>query len=294
MVALRTSLCLLTYCLTTCAADAKVVCSPISGANQIWARASLHWILVGELHGSNEGPAAFGDLVCNALAQGKRIIVALERPSSEQRAINDILTAKNLSSARQALLPEPGWENGMDGRASLAMLRLLIFLRYLHTSYPKLRVAAFDVPYSGVAPGARDEAMGRALLSLRMESPNSVVLILVGNAHAMKAPQFGFNPAAMYLPQEEILSLEITDRHGESWSSIDDSCGPMKGGVGDKGKTKPRGIFLDPSLAPFGKVDGILSLGVPLTPSAPASGEPSPLPACRIKYLAAHPAEHSR
>jgi hypothetical protein len=45
----------------------------------------------------------------------------------------------------------------------------------------------------------------------------------------MQAPQFGFDPAAMYLPAKEILSLEVTDRGGESWSSIDEACGPMKG-----------------------------------------------------------------
>jgi hypothetical protein len=35
-------------------------------------------------------------------------------------------------------------------------------------------------------------------------------------------------------------------------------------------------------------VDGILALGVKLTASAPAAGEPSPLPDCRIKYLSEH------
>jgi hypothetical protein len=64
----------------------------------------------------------------------------------------------------------------------------------------------------------------------------------------------------------------------------------LKGGVGDKDAKKPYGIFLDPSLAPFGKVDGVLSLGVPLTASAPAAGEPSPLPACRTKFLSEHQA----
>jgi hypothetical protein len=62
----------------------------------------------------------------------------------------------------------------------------------------------------------------------------------------------------------------------------------LKGGVGDKDARKPYGIFLDPSLAPFGKVDGVFSLGVPLTPSAPAAGEPFPIPACREKFFTEH------
>lgn len=93
----------------------------------------------------------------------------------------------------------------------------------------------------------------------------------------------------MYLPPKGVLSLEASDRGGETWSDeTGEGCGVLKGGVGDKNANKPYGIFLDPGLAPFGKVDGILSLGVPLTASAPAAGEPSPLPACRVRFLSEH------
>lgn len=277
------------------AAAAIAPCSPLPGADQIWSKASVRWVFIGELHGSNETPAAFRDLVCDAPARGKRVTVALERPTSEQAALDGILTAKDLSAAQETLLRQPGWKDGMDGRASAAMMRLLVSLRELRGSYPDLAVAAFDAPYTGTTPGARDEAMGHSLLSLGTAKSTDLTLILVGNAHAMQAPQFGFDPAAMYLPPKEILSLEATDRGGESWSSIDGAWGPSKGGVGDKGATRPRGIFLDPNPAPFGKVDGIFSLGVELTSSAPAAGEPSPLPACRIKFLAEHHAtSHNR
>jgi hypothetical protein len=243
------------------------------------------------LHGSNETPAAFRDLVCDAIAQGKHVTVALERPTSEQAALDNMLTAKDLSIAQKSLLQLPGWKEVLDGRASEAMLRLLVSLRELHKLHPDLRVVAFDAPYSGPpAGGSRDEAMGHALLALNPAKPNDLVLILTGNIHAMQAPIRGYNLAAMYLPAKEILSLEVTDRGGESWTdSNTDGCGPSQGGVGDKDAKKPYGIFLDPSLAPFGKVDGVLSLGVPLTASAPAAGVPSPVPACRTKFLSEHP-----
>jgi len=270
-------------------AAASASCSPVPGADQIWSKPSVHWVFIGELHGSNETPAAFRDLVCDAIAQGKHVTVALERPTSEQTALDDILTAKNLSTARESLLQFPRWKEGMDGLASEAMLRLLVSLRELHRLHPDLRVVAFDAPYTGTAPGARDEALGHALLSLRPTKPNHLVLILTGNLHAMQASKRGYDLAAMYLPPMEILSLEVTDRGGESWSeSTTGGCGPSKGGVGDKDAKKPYGIFLDPSLAPFGKVDGVFSLGVPLTPSVPAAGVPSPVPACRTKFLSEH------
>jgi hypothetical protein len=272
------------------AAGAIPSCSPIPGADQIWSKASVHWVFIGELHGSNETPAAFRELVCDAIAQGKHVTVALERPTSEQAALDNILTARDLSKAQESLLRLPGWKEVLDGRGSEAMLRLLVSLRELRRLQPDLRVVAFDAPYAGPPAAApREEAMGHALLSLRPTKPNDLVLILTGNLHAMQASKRGYDLAAMYLPPKEILSLEVTDRGGESWSEdATGGCGPWKGGVGDKDAKKPYGIFLDPSLAPFGKVDGVLSLGVPLTSSAPAAGEPSPVPACRTKFLSEH------
>jgi hypothetical protein len=271
------------------AAGASASCSPVPGADQIWAKAGVHWVFIGELHGSNETPAALHDLVCDAIAQGKHVTVALERPTSEQAALDNILTAKDLSAAQELLLRLPGWKEGMDGRASEAMLRLLVSLRELRRLQPDLKVVAFDAPYTGTTPGARDEALGHALLSLSPTKPNDLVFILTGNVHAMQASKRGYDLAAMYLPPKEILSLEVTDRGGESWTeSTTGGCGPHKGGVQDKDVNRPRGIFLDPSLAPFGKVDGIFSLGVPLTSSAPAAGEPFPIPACGTKFLSEH------
>jgi hypothetical protein len=148
--------------LASSAAAAIASCSPIPGAVQVWSKAFVHWVFIGELHGSNETPDAFRDLVCDALAQGKSITVALERPTSEQTALDGILTAEELPTAQKALLRLPGWTTGMDGRASEAMLRLLVSLRELGKSYPGLGVFAFDAPYTGTVPGARDEAMGRA------------------------------------------------------------------------------------------------------------------------------------
>jgi hypothetical protein len=223
-------------------------CSPIPGADQVWSKASVHWVFVGELHGSNETPAAFGDLVCDALARGKRVTVALERPTSEQAALDGILTSKDLSAAKTALLQQPEWKEGVDGRASEAMLGLVISIRELRKSYSGLAIVAFDAPYTGTAAGARDEAMGHFLRAVGTAKPTDLILILVGNAHAMQAPEFGYEAAAMYLPSKEILSLEVTDRGGESWSWSDDGCGPTKGGVGDKARKSSAGYFSIQSL----------------------------------------------
>jgi len=267
--------------------SAGAACHPLPGADAVWAKSNLRWVFVGELHGSNETPEAFGDLVCDALLHGKQVTVAMELPSSEQSDLQNILTAKNLPVAEAQLLQQSFWRDGIDGRSSTAMLRLLLRLRQLHGAYPNLKVLAFDDPYSGNNQ-ARDVALAGALLKSEKANPDNLILILTGNAHGMFAPVFGYDPAAMYIPAAQRLSLEVTDRGGVSWSEIGDACGPMKGGVG--GKMLPRGIYLDPTLAPFGKVDGVLSLGVPLTPAEPAAPDAVPVPLCKSNYLREHAA----
>jgi hypothetical protein len=199
--------------------------------------------------------------------------------------LDAILEGKDVDAAKDALLAQHDWRNGMDGRASEAMLRLLLALRELRNLYPSLAVAAFDAPAAGDAPGARDEAMGHALLALGKVESRSLILILTGNVHGMQAPLFGYDFAAMYLPPDQTLSLEVTDEGGRSWSDSNGGCGAMNGGVGDKGAKRSRGIYLEPALAPYGKVDGVLALGAPLTASDPAAGVPTPLPGCRVKFL---------
>ena len=82
----------------------------------------------------------------------------------------------------------------------------------------------------------------------------------------------GYNLAAMYVPAEKRISLEVTDTTtGRTWSQLNQGCGPTKNGVRAKSGEKPRGIYLDPTLAPYGKVNGILELGEPLTVSTPAN-----------------------
>jgi hypothetical protein len=286
------ALCLLALGLSTAAAATAPSCSPIPGANQIWTKPSLRWVFIGEMHGSNETPAAFRDLVCDALAHGKHVTVALERPTGEQAALDGILTAKskNLPEAEALLLSQHDWKDVLDGRSSESMLHLLLSLRELRASHRDLSVVAFDPPYPLGVKGARDQAMGKVLLALGERKPHDLILIFTGNIHGMEAPIFGYDPAAMYIPAAERLSLQVTDRGGESWAMIDEACGPFKGGAGDKGTARPRGIFLDPSLAPYNKVDGVLSLGVPLTTSLPAVGDVSPNLPCRVKFLTQQPA----
>jgi len=169
---------------------------------------------------------------------------------------------------------------------------LLLTLHDLHHAYPQLSVFAFDTSTPGDSGAARDEAMGKALLSLRERKPNDLILVLTGNAHASKQPVvgLGYDPTAAYLPADGRVSLEVKSNGGETWAQTyagkNITCGAIN--VGTPAKNRPRGIVLDPKLADFGLFDGILSLGVPTTASAPAVGELTPLPDCRKQFISEH------
>ena len=271
---------------------AKAACTPVPGAAQLWSNASLKWVWVGETHGSNESPAAFANLVCNALESGRRVGVALERPTTEQPALQAMLTSAKLPDAGKALLGQPDWQDSPDGRSSNAMLQLMLSLRALRKRYLTLQVYAVDGPSYTAARGSRDEAIGNSVLALKKEDPGALILVLTGNVHAMRAPLFGFPTSAMVLPESEFVSLEFTDRKGsQAWISTSAGCGPQTSGVADKDQARPYGIYLDPNLSPVGKVDGVFALGTPLTASSPAVGEVSPLPECRRIFLASHPVQ---
>jgi hypothetical protein len=261
-------------------------CKPVPGASELWSRSSIRWVWLGETHGTAEIPATFGDMVCDALAHGRYVTVALERPNTEQAAIDAIVGSGDQKAAEQELLNHPDWRESYDGRTSQAMLELLFQLRKLKAQYPVLRVAAIVDPDAfALSPAADDEAMGHAVLALEGKQSADLVLVLTGNIHGLKDPLLKYKTAAMSLPAEQSISLQVTSAGGQAWTMNDKGCGASSGGVPDKDKTRPYGIYLDPGLARFGMVDGILALGKPTLASPPANTGALATASCRKDFL---------
>jgi len=241
---------------------------------------------VGETHGTAETPAVFGNLVCEALSHGRHVTVALERPATEQSAIDAVIGSGDREAGAQKLLNQPDWRNVYDGRTSQAMLQLLFSLRELKVQYPSLRVVAVVDPSAfGSSPAADDEAMGHSVLALDGKRPGDLVMVLTGNVHGLMNPIFGYKTAAMYLPPNRLVSLQVTDAGGETWKMNDKGCGASSGGVPDKSKRRPFGVYLDSGLARVGKVNGILALGKPTTASWPANTSALAAAPCRRKFI---------
>ncbi|MGA7156345.1 MAG: hypothetical protein WBY53_05840 [Acidobacteriaceae bacterium] len=268
-------------------------CVDVPGAAQLWSNTSVRWVWVGEVHGTTETPAAFGDLVCDALAHGRQVTVALERPDTEQAAIDALVGSGDLGAARQRLLSQIDWRGIFDGRTSQAMLHLLLRLRELKAEYPALRVVAIvNTSDALTSVPSHDEAMGHAVLSLQGGKPEDIVLVLTGNVHGLKNPIFGYKTAAMYLPAGELVSLQVTDGGGEAWTMGSHGCGVGSETMPDSDKKRAFGVTLDPKLALAGTVDGILALGRPVTASLPANPDSLATAPCRKQFLALRAKQH--
>lgn len=240
-------------------------CQPLKGIEAVFARPEAGVVWVGEIHGTNEMPDLFGDMVCAAGADGHPVIVVLERLPVEADFWNIFLGSDGGDEARGQLLMGFQWRNlSQDGRSSAAMLDLADRLRRLRQAGRITTVEFADRFSEPQTP--RDTQMAQAVMDVKSKYPEARILVYSGNSHAKKVPPGGFQTAASLLPPGEILSVNILGESGEIWAD-------KNGSVGEHnyfGQDHPREIVLavnDPAY------DFIAYTGRPSTPSAPAMAE---------------------
>jgi len=242
-------------------------CKPIAGTEQLWSKPALRFVVAGEMHGTNETPAIFKDLVCSADGLKRPIIVGVEL--REQVAIDRFMASTNRDLAADALLSKGEWHDS-DGRTSQAMLMLLEDLRALKLGGAVSGIVAFSVWRLGETAAKGEKRMASALLAAARRHPNALVIALTGNVHACKKmlPGVGSYPLmASFLPSAETVSLFVTDRGGEAWNCQGDGCRSHK--LSSSGGLQ-REIKLSPSASPLPGYDGVLSTGLHATASPPA------------------------
>ena len=243
-------------------ANAFAACKPVPGSTALFAKPGLNFVMVGEIHGTNEGPEIFKDLVCEAAASKRPVVVALEQEVSSQDVLNKFLASSGDAAAVQQLKASPVWATPFqDGRKSVAQLKLISDLRELMVQGKVARVVAIDP-----GGGSRDAGMGANLLALQKQMPNALILALAGNLHTAKQPQSaGVQPMASFLPADSTISLLLSAKGGEAWVCNQDGCGNHRlGGM----SARERGVYFE---APWLKgYDGILAIGTNATASPPA------------------------
>lgn len=211
---------------------------------------SRNVIVFGELHGTNEIPAFFGDRIESLLEAGQSVHVGLELSASEQEGIRSAMALPEPDQHR-ALLQLAQWRNTRDGRNSVAMARLLSRLGNLQATFEdRLSVFSFDVgaDWRG-GSNDRDRFMADRIGSVRSQIPDdSYLLVLTGNAHAFGAPgapwDSDFRSMTVRLRERHpVLSLRNRQTGGTAWICTPE-CGAREiNGAADRRKP---GIHLEP------------------------------------------------
>lgn len=250
-------------------------CTPVPGAAPLLAMADRRAFIFGELHGTTQTPALFGDLVCQAAARAP-VIVGLEMPESSQAALNAWLASNGGAAARASLLADSFWRMA-DGRSSEAMLALLERLRGMRAAGRRLSLLAF-VPT--VADAATQTPYERAMAANWQRAlagaPRARLFVLVGSIHARTAHYRDFDPAAMHLPRAISLTFGPLSVGGSAYNCQQDGCGPHPNGPVAE-HMPPRGLIPTPAAGrPTMAYDYLYSPGIPVTPSPPAAPEPAP------------------
>jgi hypothetical protein len=232
-----------TLCLTCrlAAATAPEPCPEVPGSAVLFERPATHVVWVGEVHGTSEMPALFGDLVCAAAATGRRVVVALERSQDEQPLWDSFLASNGGQTAQTALLKGSLWTStAQDGRSGKATLALAKRLRQYKTQ-GRIAGVRMIVQMSWSTEGKFEAEMAHAVTDILRRQPDALVLVYSGNLHAMKtAAPFDktLALAASLIPASELVTVNLVGGNGQAWNCQNGDCGSHP----YQGSDHPRGI----------------------------------------------------
>lgn len=201
---IRTSLTLLGLILSANLAVAE--CDAIPGTDSLFRPGVA--ILLGEIHGTNEGPGAVAALACAAVNSGYPVTMGLEIPITEEERLDRYAASAGSPAARDSLIAGEFWQRDyQDGRGSAAMADLIVSLRHLGAdTAADLHVLLIDDPS---APEGRDRFMADRLGTEMSERPERLYIVLTGNVHNRLTIGSAFD--ADYEPLGYLLWLENPD-----------------------------------------------------------------------------------
>lgn len=195
--------------------------------------ATARVLLVGEVHGTVECPAVFGDLVFAAARRGP-VSAGIDLPSTEQAELDHFFAGPEDPERRARWLARPLFTSPrQDGRTSRAMMGLLDRLARYRTHGLPIEIFAFDAPAQGDLPDEhRDLRMAR-IIAERAGDRTRQVIALMGNVHNQLdrstpwAPEF--RTAAMHLRDmlvdDDLRSLTLDWVIGTAWQETEHGIG---------------------------------------------------------------------
>ena len=208
-------------------------------------------VVVGELHGTNQFPDVVADAVEAAARRGLRVRVGLEIPRDEDVAFDAYIDSDGRPKDRARLLREPFWE-GKDGRASLAMLRLINRVSLLRSDGRRVALELFDLPrderFDPKQADARDWLMAEHLADAMKKHQKDAFIVLVGSFHASRAEtstdqQQRYEPMVRRLAGlvPTVVTLLGTHAGGTAWNCSGEpvDCGIHRVRGKDEGDRRP-------------------------------------------------------
>jgi len=233
-------------------------CAEIDGADALIKPGVF--LIVGEMHGTQESPEAVGDLVCMALKRGLAVTLGLEIPTSQQVLIDEILGEPDQEKALARLRESEFFKrNHQDGRSSKAMADLILRCRRFSRDGGDVRLTCFDSSDGET----RDQAMAKRLIAERGRHKQRTTLVLTGNVHARKTknPRFNFTPMGVYLAEADVSFVSVNAIHagGSAWvCQPNQPCGVLQIGGEDHGAK--RFVKTEGEIIPHG-YDTVLYVG---------------------------------
>jgi hypothetical protein len=205
-------------CAAAVHARERADCTPIAGSAALLAAGRT--VLVGEMHGTRELPAALYRMVCSALRRGVPVAVGLE-VNDEDGALSRFMDAGDEPAASQHYLATRFWMQGRDGRASSAMFDTIAALKALRRQGLPLSVfALYD------SRMLSDRKMAERLRRERLARPDSLIVTLTGNVHNMLETPAGM-PLTMGTLVADLkpLAVNLVYSGGSAWWCQDVVCG---------------------------------------------------------------------
>lgn len=195
-------------------------------------RQAPRFVVVGELHGTEQPPQLVGELVCAEALKGKRVLLAVELDS---RLDERLQAAWNLPSGQfEPAVAKLGWEGRQDGLASKAMFDLLVRMHLLKERGLPVAITTFNGAKSKEqfekfarlpGQGGHEATQAENIAAAATAGAPDLVIVLVGNFHARKAPierrGVAWDPMARYLSGHgKVVSLDMRYGPGTSWNCL--------------------------------------------------------------------------
>lgn len=200
-------------------------CNTVAGASALLEMADQRFIIMGEIHGTEQTPALFADLVCLTAETGP-VTVILEYPISQSDVITRFTQSQGSAADREYLLSSWIWNASFaDGRSSQAMFRLLEHLREMRAKGMPVEVYTAQPDFDILPETQHYYELGMAARWTQIAAlrPKSRILVLTGRAHASKLvdDDVPFPGAVSFLPSSAVVTLLPQLEGGATWNLHD-------------------------------------------------------------------------